>query len=463
MDPAIVPIDAKVTISLQSRNMAAVMTALPPQDGGQPLCEEMILDALTFRGITTGLDQKKIRHLVKSPVYKVDFIIARGQPPRDGTDGSLAYLFSQTTTLRPKELPDGTVDYRELGLIQHVEAGQLLVAKTPPTDGEDGYDVLGKKLRARRGRDPKMPIGKNTVVSEDGLQLFASAAGHVDVVGGKVTVQDTYLVKSDVSNATGNINFSGNVTVRGNVLAGFTVEAEGDIQVLGSCENCTLIAGGNITIGEGVTGGSITCQGELRSKYLQNCRIEAGARVSSGSLIGCTLHCGGSLKLQGPRGSILGGTCVVRDNITAMYIGSQNSYVPTRLEIGLDPMIQKRLQELPQEIDHLVKLLDNLDRVINLLEQYAAAQRLDQEKALQLQNAWFTRDVESRRLSELRHEQEELIATTKNPNLGSIAVKGTISPGVKIVIGDFKASIREPHIRCRICLGSDGIEIKQSV
>ncbi len=453
------PIDSKVTVTIPANRMTAVISATPPQNGGQPLSEAMIREALAFHRVTAGIDEDKIAQLAAHPVYGPEVEIARGAPAQNGENSRLEYHFQRDAVLKPKELADGSVDYRELGLIQTVEEGQVLMSRTPATEGADGYDVLGRKIAARRGREVPFPAGKNTVVSEDGLQLLAAKTGHVEAMGARVTVLDTFTVKGDVSTATGNINFSGNVLISGSVLAGYTVRAAGSIQIRGACEACTLIADGSITIGEGMNGGKIDCKGDLHSKYLQNCEVVCAGNAFSGAVINCNLRCGGTLTLQGSRGTLMGGSCLVGSSIEAMFIGSQNTHVPTRVEVGLDPVVQKRLQEAPKELEQAARLLEQLRQVVTLLEQYEAAGRLDAEKAHQLQNARYTSQMEAARKEALEEEMAQLTEKSKLLGYGSILAKGTIAPGVRIVIGPFQLPVQNTLVRPRVTRGEDGIQV----
>lgn len=453
------PIDAKVAVSLLNNNMVAFVTVAPPRDGGRPLGEEMIREALAFRGVTAGILEDRLAQLAAQPQYDTDVEIARGLPPQDGENGQLTFLFQRETQLKPKELSDGTVDYRELGLVRQAEEGQVLMTKTPATPGTEGYTVLGVKLAPRRGREVVFPAGKNTAVSPDGLQLLAAKAGQIEMVGARVSVLDTFIIKSDVSSATGNINFHGNVLVAGSVLAGFTVQATGNIQVQGACEACTLIADGNITIGEGINGGSVQCKGTLKSKYLQNCQVMCTGSVYSGGVIHCHLNCGESLVLQGSRGTLVGGSCSVASSIEAMFIGSQNTHIPTRVEVGQDPVTQSRLQEATKELQQAKQLLGNLNRVVDLLGQYEAAGRLDQQKAQQLQNARYTQELEETHRLQLEEELAHLTEKSQQVGYGTIKVRGSIAPGVRIVIGPFQLPVQSLLVRPRVYRDENGIQV----
>ena len=454
-----IPIDSKIAVTVTDKNMKASVKVVPPENGGRPVDAEMLHGMLEFKKIIYGTDEIMISEIAENQIYDINLEIASGSMPQSGKDGSLNYLFETKKEIRPKELSDGTVDYRELGLIQQIEEGQLLVEKTMPTDGVDGFDVFGNKLYAQKGKDPVLPAGKNTRVSEDGLQLCAEKAGHVEVINGKVTVVDTYIVKGDVSNATGNIDFNGNVTVNGNVLSGFVIKATGNINVRGSCEAATLKADGDIIIGDGMNGGKIEAGGEIKSKYLQLCAVVGAKNIYAGAVINCNLKCGASLILTGRKGTIVGGVCCAAYAIESHFIGSQNTYVPTHIEVGLDPIVQSRLQALPQEIEKQEQLVASLDRLIDLLMQYKRAGRLDDDKKTQLESAGFTRENEKGKLDFMAEEMAALREKVDKVKIGSVVSKGAIFPGVRVVIGPYKMLVKSQMNLVKLIKGENEIEV----
>lgn len=457
------PVDCKITVTVLERGMRAVFSASAPENGGCEADEPLLRYALEKKRVTAGIDEAALLAFCASPAYGTDVEIARGQQPQNGVDGSLEYLFNTKVTLRPKENADGTVDYHELGLIQHVEQGQTLVEKTPATLGVDGFNVMGLKLRARNGRDPAFPVGKNTAVSEDGLELLATATGHVEVIGNKVTVLDTYTVRGDVGTSTGNIQFDGSVVISGSVSAGFVVHATNNITINGACEAATLIAGENIVIGEGMNGGRIEAGGDIKSKYLQSCNVQAGGNVFAGAIINCTTRCTGTVSLTGPKGTLVGGTCVAGQAIEASYIGSENTYIQTKLEVGLDPQVQKRLHEVPGEISASTAMIDRLDQLLDLLRQLQAAGRMDEEKQVQYQNALHTREVERTRILALEQELVSLQEKSRELGRGYVLAKRVLSPGVRVTIGPYKKTFQEPVTITKVTRGSGRLDVLPAI
>ncbi|MDR0293329.1 MAG: FapA family protein, partial [Oscillospiraceae bacterium] len=251
---SIVPMDAQLTVTVSPDGMRAELFISPPEPGGNPPDENRIRGALSEKKITAGIDEARLRQLAVSPVYNIAFPIAAGTPAVNGENAVVKTLIHTESDIRPKELPDGSVDYKDLGIIHTVVKGDVLCEKTPPTPGTPGVNVYGAALPPRPGKDAPLPAGKNTVISDDKLRLMAACDGHADLVGRKIQVLNTFTVRGNVSNATGNINFLGHVLVDGSVLTGFIVQATGNISVNGTVEGAKIIAGGNIIGKEGTNG-----------------------------------------------------------------------------------------------------------------------------------------------------------------------------------------------------------------
>ena len=458
-----VPLDAKVTITILPENMIANMSISAPKYGGRPLDADMIRRELTANNITSGIDEEKIDQLAKTPLYDTDIIIAKGVSPIDGEDAEIIFYINKETSIKPAERSDGSVDYHDLGLIQNVNEGQLLAEKKPATDGVEGYDVFSTQLKPKQGRNVNLPVGMNTKVSEDGLSLRATKSGHVEYINGKITVEDTFTIKGDVSAATGNIKFNGDVVVSGSVLSGFKVTATRNITIMGGCEGATINAGGNIVIGEGVNGGKIEASGEIKSKYLQSAEIMSGGNVYAGAIINCNLKSGGSVIVSGQKAVITGGSCSANKLIDTAFIGSKSATVRTHIEVGLNPMLQIRMNAAPKELAETRKTQQSLERVVELFKQLEAAGRLDEYKAEKLQNAEYTLETVKQRISELELEIKEIEEQSHSLGFGTIIARGIINHDVKLVIGPCQMEVDNPISNARITRGTETLIIGKAI
>jgi uncharacterized protein (DUF342 family) len=168
-------------------------------------------------------------------------LVAKGLEPIDGKDGEIEYKFNYNKEkLIPKELEDGNVDFYNLDLITNVRSGEVLVIKTPPTEGTPGKIIFNEIIQPKTGKDKMLVKGQNTEVINDGTVVRAKADGHVVVKDKAIHVLPVYEHLGDVDFTSGNLDFVGSVIVRGTVRTGFTVKAGGDVEIF------DIIEGGNV-------------------------------------------------------------------------------------------------------------------------------------------------------------------------------------------------------------------------
>jgi len=77
--------------------------------------------------------------------------VCRGRP-RDcanrGTPGSIEVLIDVSQKGKPRVLPGGKVDHRDISYVVNVRKGTPLVKHLPPIPGKDGCNVFGKTVVA---------------------------------------------------------------------------------------------------------------------------------------------------------------------------------------------------------------------------------------------------------------------------------------------------------------------------
>lgn len=291
----------------------------------QTVSFEEIMAFLKENGIVYGILESMIRDFCENRKFFIDCLCAKGLPPEDEQDGTIEYMFSKVPNHVPAEREDGTVDYRNLGLVQNVKKGDVLCRLIPPEPGKDGIDVYGKPVSYRRGKLPHFPAGKNTVISEDGMTLTAGVDGCIEYKNATVNVNEVFTVRGDVDSSSGNIDFLGTVVVQGDVLEGFSVKAGGDINVRGMVEGAMLEAGGNITIACGMNGmsrGKLTAGGSITSQYIENATVECEGDVRADVIFNSIVKAGNSVLVHGRKGLLAGGKCQAGRSVTANVIGS---------------------------------------------------------------------------------------------------------------------------------------------
>ncbi len=441
--------DASFVVDIASDEMQATITATAPGIGGAEIMADTIANALNSQGVVAGVDMAKIDEFVDHPVYGLPYVVAEAIKPVDGRDAYIEYNFeTDRSKLKMQESDTGQVNFKELNLIQNVVEGQPLAQKIPAERGKGGKTIFGRYLEAKNGKDINLPVGKNVVVDSDGHTILAAMNGQVQLVGDKICVEPVMEIEGDVSIKTGNITFLGTVIVKGNVDDGFDIKASGNIEVYGTVGRSTLIADGNIVVSLGIMGrdeGVIQAGKSLWAKFIQNATVMAEDFVIvADGIINSYVTAHKRILVQGKRASIIGGHLCAIEEISSKTVGSGGGGSETVLEVGVDPRIKRRMNEITETKAKLEKELEENGLDIQTLENMEKLRRsLPEEKAAQLEALRVRRREIENEVYDLNTEFEDLQGKLRELKIiGKVSVSGTVHPGVKIFVRDVKDEIR---------------------
>lgn len=438
------PKDAVVLVSIKDRGLRAFVRLEPPSYGGAAPTLETLKAALTKNGIVFQIEQDQLERLAQNPVYQENILIASGVEPVNGQNGSVVFLVrTQKSNMVPKTRSDGTVDYRDLDIVENVEKGQPLCAIMPPTEGTPGMTVQGIPIPQQKGKPAPSCVGRNTELTLDGAAVVSKIDGQLEFDGAKLHVDETFQVKGNVDNSVGNLRVAGNLVIQGAVQPGFVVECAGSLEIRGTVENATVKAGRNITLSSGITGSKLTCGGDLKCRYIESSEILVRGDLSAGSIVNSTVTCGKNIKLDSLIAKIIGGSCVAGQNIEVRSVGSQAN-VHTKLELGADPMLLERRQELTAKIPALQTEIEKLNSLVDIFSQLKGLNRLTPDQALALENALYTQENDWEQLATAQKELEEIAQIVKTRGFGRIRCTGPMYVGTRVVIGDAAFTVSEP-------------------
>ncbi len=368
--------------------------------------------------------------------------------PQNGKDAGVLFNFeTDKSRIHLKEAADGKVNFRELGLIQNVMAGQPLARRIPPETGKPGRTVTGKIIPARNGKDASPPLGRNVHLGDDGLTIIADLNGQVTFIGGKINVEEILTIQGDVSLKTGNVMFLGTVIVQGNVEDGYSVKASGNIEVRGNVGKAEVVAEGDVVIHQGInakSGGIISAGKNLWSKFIENATVDVGENlIVSEGMINSTVVANRKIICQGKRAAIVGGKYRVCEEINAKTLGSPVGGAETILEVGYDPKSKERADALQMQVQKMKRQLDTFDKNIATLNAQKQKKELSEEKAAILQDLLLRRDDLIGEMRALAKEIEAILIYLNGLKAkGRVSASGRIYPGVKIRIKEASEDIR---------------------
>ena len=457
------PVNAAAVVKISSDGFEATIKISPPENGGTTLSYLDLKILLTQNKITFGLEEDTLKSLGERPVYDTPVVVAHGVPPENGVDAKLVYYIETDLKLKPKEREDGSVDFKELGLIQKVRQGQILCEKIEALPGKPGTTVSGKNIPQHPGRDTALPSGKNTVLSEDKLKLYSNLDGLIMIAGSKINVLNAYIVDGDVSLETGNIDFSGSVIIRGSVMRGFTVRADGDVTVNGVVEAANIIAGGTLVVRGGFFGGDsgrLDITGNVVCRYIEGGEVNVNGDLETTYIINAKITCGGSVNLTG-RGLIRGGNVTARLSVNANLLGSSNLLsAPTVIEAGTDLSLIEHYEELKGRLNKTRNKISELEAVVTPLAKARAAGFLASEKVQTLEEAMADLDKLQSSYEELKEMVSILEKQVAHLVRATVNVRKTAYARLKIVIGDASITLESDIERVSFFNTSDGISFK---
>lgn len=445
-------VNESMDIEVSLDKMQVICRFYPPSNGGQMMDAAEIVNDLAYKHIRYGVDQEQIQEFLMKREYCKDYIFAKGTEPVHGTDARIKYYFNTDVNLKPKKNEDGTVDYRELNTISHVNAGDLLAKLIPEDPGMPGKDVYGTEIRPRTVKKATLEYGNHIQINEDRTEIFSEVTGHVSLVNGKVFVSDVYEVPADVDNSIGNVEYSGNVHVKGNVKGGFSVKAEGDIIVEGVVEDAELEAGGQIVVKRGIHGktkGVLKAAGNIICQFIENATVSSGGFIETDCILHSNVSAFSEVHANGRKGFITGGTIRAGMLVEAQTIGSEMG-AATRVEVGTDPAKKERFLELKTILAEGNSELEKIKLILaTYTKKLQSGEKLPPEKMGYVQKLAYSYKAKQSILEPAQEEYNILQRELSMANSAKVQIKKSIYPGVTISISEMEMMIKDEQSFCQ--------------
>ncbi len=462
-DTTIYPMQEFGDYKMSSDCMTMEAVFYPPFVGGEELSLSEIEKDIQAYGVKCGIDKNVIQQFLSERGYFEPYIVALGNPARDGKEGYVEYKFNTDLKAKPKMNEDGTVDFHTLENVNHVKEGDVVAVLHPEDRGEAGCDLLGHQVLPKKVGHVIFRHGNNLVISEDGRELISKVSGHVMLEGGKIFVSNVLeLVNVDAS--TGDIDYDGSVVIKGNVLAGFSVKASGDITVSGIVEGATVVSGGNITFNRGVQGMNravIKADGNIVSKFIESANIvQAGGSIETDSILHSRVTAKGPIVASGKNGLIVGGDVRSIVLVEAKNIGNEMGTM-TVVGVGVDPTAKRRVDELKQSIQKLEDSKIQLNQILTVLRKKQVTDgQLTPDKTELRQKTMRNLILMEKDLTDQKNELEELQMQLSEDGNARVRVLRNIYVGTKLVFGDQSYFIKEKGGFCQFV--KDKADIKWS-
>ncbi|WP_432358678.1 DUF342 domain-containing protein [Sporosarcina sp. UB5] len=398
----------------------------------------LVRKSLEANGIVSGM-----LDLSEDDLFPGTSIIAAiGRHPEKGEDAKITYI--EKPEKKPVIREDGLADYYEMNFVKHVKEGDWLGEKIPPTEGKPGKDIFGAPIHAIPGDDEKLRYDRKSVVEveEQGkIVLRALIGGALEFIEDAVSVGAHLTINGDVGPETGSIQFDGAVTVHGTIMAGYSVNATGDISIEGNegVTNAKEICSseGDLYIRGGVFGGGISvieASGDIFLKHANNCKLFAKNIHVGLYILGCDVI-GETVVVDKNRGKIIGGQIDALFRIECGYAGNAHERTTHLIAKGIDKdLIYKEVQQLALELKELQKTDEQLNAQLSMIEGVRATQ-LRGEQASAYEKLKMTLQAGREKMLELDRKIQAGLYKIKTATPPRIEVAREAYPGVIIQVG----------------------------
>lgn len=362
-----------------------------------------------------------------------------GRAPIKGEDGSLE-LAPECRRPQPGQLSaEVAQDDEAASSVDHyarspyilVERDQVIGRIIPPTDGEDGVDVLGNAVPARPGKSFVVKPHESILVDARN-NLIAQCDGTLEHYDTTVRVNKLLKIDGNVDFETGNINFDGDVEIGKGICDNFKVTAAHSAVIAGVVEAAELSTGIDLTLVTGMFGkdkGVIHVDRDCRAKFLQQTRGKInGKLIVDREIMNCDLIVGGGI--ESPHASLIGGTYHTLGSDNMKNIGSEAGS-RTLLHLGSSPDYTRRYNAAIQKLEQLQLSCDKRQQKLDQLNMQSNG--MDSESKEMVTALWCEQLDFQDMLEQLKKLTAELTEKFNNARCAHVTVLSMIYPETVLV------------------------------
>lgn len=310
-----------------------------------------IIEQIEDSGIIYGLiESSEIEKFINSSGFKTKpFRVARGTDPVLGKDARIEYFF-ETDHLKAGGIDeDGNIDFKERGPIPWVKKGSLLAKKFPMIDAAAGRNIFDMTLEVPAVADKALKYGTGVFIAPDGLRLYAETNGTPTLdLSDKVQVTRVFTAPNDVNFETGHIDYDGDIIIKGSLKAGF--KAVGHEVRIGMVDGGEIRATGDVTVLNGMIGGSVYARGNVSIRFVQNSTIYClGNLTVDKEILDSRIITSGAVIITD--GEIISSEITCNKGLFTKHLGTEKS-VPNTVTFGVDTFTARELKNIQDSIEH---------------------------------------------------------------------------------------------------------------
>ena len=160
------------------------------------------------------------------------------------------------------------------------------------------------------------------------------------------------------------------------------------------------------------------------------------------------MRAGHHVTVEGQRGFITGGSVGAGESIRAKILGN-NFYVQTNINVGIDPNLKHKYDNLLKEYQAADKQLIQVRLALETLKKQPLMSLSERrrEQLAELTHVQFPLATKIKRMKDELEEMREELEQMKN---GSVEALDTIFPGVNIIISGVKKTVDSELRRAKL-------------
>jgi uncharacterized protein (DUF342 family) len=231
----------------------------------------------------------------------------------------------------------------------------------------------------------------------------------------------------------------------------FVVRSRKSVSVQTHVGAAALEAGEDIFIRGGISGkdkGRITAGGRVSAKFCDAVTVQAADDVEIiKEAMNSQITTEGCLLL--PRGALIGGWAHARKGAEVRILGNDAS-VKTILSVGVDPRIRQQVRKLEERIHKHEEAAEKIEAAVRPL--VAALKRLTPSQRERATELMCEAENLRGRITEMTHQKEKLIASSKPQGEPVVEVLSQLHAGVTVMVDGLATrfeSERKGHVKIR--------------
>ncbi|MBL4679710.1 MAG: DUF342 domain-containing protein [Pseudomonadales bacterium] len=455
-------IDASLTLKISNDKMM-VTAEFQPACGGVPLDREKIQLVLDETKIFSDCVHRDAFETLLCTREKFSLLIASGQKAVNGDNTKFIPLIDSRGVPLPLDEEALKINYFDAEVYIAIDEGDPLMKRIPATDGVDGVNVLGKPLKAKKGKNAKFKREKGSAVDPENENLLvAIQKGHPIITHQSVKIDEALVLTSADLNS-GNINFDGSVLISGHVFPQVKIEATGDIHVKGNVDNAMLLSGNDIVVGGGVVSESIPysedppkittilkAENDIRAMFINLTDAVAGHDIVVQKYV---MHSHLDARndilvgVGGGKGAIICGQSECGHLLTANVIGS-HAYLKTTVICGALSTLLKDKHLNTHQQEQRKKELDRLSVIEGKLEQNKESFKLGQVLLDKTKKVSLTISALKEILELLGETEAQLNDWISAAKRAQIHVNKNLYPNTILIINDVSRKVSREWKKC---------------